>query len=123
MAQIESIDELRKLRDAEKNTMAQPTDYSAWQKDMEKLDQLGIQGTGSAAGDRALIKQMEMAAQEAAKEAQIQQAQQQNNDQNNKQDQQVKSMSETDNEQNLKATVANATSSQILDNYIRWQMM
>ncbi len=119
---ITSIDELEKTRKAgEAQNINQPVDYKAWEKDMQELDKLGVPSTGSASGDRAKLRQMEQAAQEMIKEAQAQQKSQEIAQQNAQKDQKVKETSETDNEQQIKATVANATSSQILSDYIRWQ--
>jgi hypothetical protein len=123
MSKINSIEELDKARAADKISGSQPVDYKAWENDMKELEKLGVPSTGSASGDKAKLRKMEEAAQEMIKEAQAQQKAQEIAKQKNLESNKVEEASKNDSEQQIKATVANATSSQILDNYIRWQIL
>jgi hypothetical protein len=122
MSKIESIDELKKLRDAEKMSGSQPVDYKAWENDMKELEKMGVKSTGSAQGDKAKLKQMEMAAQAAMKEAQAQQHAQEAAKQTKSDDQRVKELSSTDKNQALKANMASMTTQEVLANYNKASM-
>jgi hypothetical protein len=119
---IERIDELKKIRDAEKNAGSQPVDYKAWERDKQDLEKMGVASTGSAQGDKAKLKQMEMAAQAAMKEAQALQHAQDVAAQNKGDDQKVKELSTTDKNQALKANMASMTTQEVFANYNKASM-
>lgn len=109
---IEELDELKKAKAAQ--GMSVPN-YNEWNNILADLDELNIRSTGSYEGDVALHRQLEAEAEEYATQMQVQQAQQVQQTQV----QQPEKVAKTDEEQNIKATVANAVSSDIMANYMK----
>ena len=89
---------------------------------MSQFQENGIQSTGSYAGDKALMQdiqaQMEVIAEQLQEQEKIQQ-----NTPENKDTEKVQKTADTDSQQELKATVANATSSQIMADYMKYYHM
>ena len=113
--QIRSIDDLEEVRAAAAAQGASVTNYNEWYQIMQQLEELGIESTGSYAGDKAKIEEVQQSIDDYIREAQIEQAAQERR----KETQQVKEVSETDSEQTVKANVANATSSQLIADYMK----
>ncbi len=109
---IEDLEELRAAAAVQGTTVA---NYNEWYKIMQQLEELGVESTGSYAGDKAKIEQVQQAVEDYIREAQIEQAAMESR----KENQQVKEVTETDSEQTVKANVANATSSQLMADYMK----
>jgi len=118
---IQSEDELKK---AQASAQAQGTtisNYKEWEEILKNFDEYGIQSTGTYAGDRAKMQEIEAAVAEFAEEIAVEQQNQMKP--SNKEDEKVQENSKTDKQQDLKATVANATSSQIMADYMKYYHM
>ena len=79
------------------------------------LEELGLESTGSYDGDKARLKEVEQAVEDYIKQMQVEQAA----TEAKKEDQRVKELPERDSEQTVKANVANATSSQLMADYMK----
>ncbi|CCY24507.1 MAG: hypothetical protein KIC80_09010 [Brachyspira sp.] len=113
---IESEDELKKAQAAAQAQGASIPNYNEWAQIMKELSEAGVESTGSYSGDKAKLKEIETAVEEFIKDVQVEQIAQQRKQET----QQVKETSETDSEQTIKANVANATSSEIMANYMKY---
>ncbi|HIS37292.1 TPA: hypothetical protein IAC10_11825 [Candidatus Scatousia excrementigallinarum] len=113
---IESEDELKKAQAAAQAQGASVPNYNEWQQILKDLNEAGVESTGSYAGDKAKLKEIETAVENFIKEAQTEQIAQERQ----KETQQVKETSESDKDQQIKATVANATSSMIMADYMKY---
>lgn len=117
--EIKGVDELRKAQAAAQAQGTSITNYEQWEHILEDLDTVGIQSTGSFAGDvklhDELMKQVERATAEL-EEMQKQQEVKPINDENSK----VDGKTNQDKEQVVKANVANGVSSEILANYMKY---
>ena len=116
---IESEDELKKAQSAAQAQGNSVTNYSEWEEILSKFEEYGVESTGSYEGDVAKMQEIEQTVQEYIDEIETQQVIEQNNA-NNREDTKVQKASETDRNQELKATVANATSSQIMADYMKY---
>ncbi len=112
---INSIEDLEEVRAAAAAQGTTVPNYNEWYQIMQQLEELGVESTGSYAGDKAKIEQVQQSVEDYIREAQIEQAAQERR----KESQQVKEVSETDSEQTVKANVANATSSQLMADYMK----
>ena len=119
---IQSEDELKKAQAAAQAQGTTITDYNEWSEILSQFQDNGIQSTGSYAGDKALMENIQAQMAELAQELQEQEAVQKNMPENN-QIEKVQKSAETDKQQELKATVANATSSQIMSDYMKYYHM
>ena len=119
---IESEDELKKAQAAAQAQGTSITNYSEWSQILGEFEQNGIQSTGSYAGDKALMKEIQATVEEYATQLQEQERIQQNSP-DNKETEKVQKTAETDKQQELKATIANATSSQIMADYMKYYHM
>ena len=117
---IQSEDELRKAQAAAQAQGTTITDYNEWEQILQDFAENGIESTGSYAGDKAKMEEIQQAMVEYAQELQAQEQVQQRTNPENKETEKVQKASETDNQQDLKATVANATSSQIMADYMKY---
>ena len=119
---IESEDELKKAQAAAQAQGTSITDYNEWSEILSKFQENGIQSTGTYAGDKALMlyiqAQMEVIAEQLQEQERIQRNTPDNND-----NKKVQKTVDTDRQQELKATVANATSSQIMADYMKYYHM
>lgn len=113
---IESEDDLKKAQAAVQAQGAAVPNYNEWQQVLKDLNEAGVESTGSYAGDKAKLKEIETAVENFIKEAQTEQIAQQRQ----KETKQVKETSESDKDQQIKATVANATSSMIMADYMKY---
>lgn len=119
---IQSEDELKKAQAAAQAQGTTITDYNEWSEILSQFQDNGIQSTGSYTGDKALMENIKAQMAELAQELQEQEAVQKNMPENN-QIEKVQKSAETDKQQELKATVANATSSQIMSDYMKYYHM
>ncbi len=119
---IESEDELRKAQAAAQAQGTSITNYNEWSQILQEFQENGIESTGSYAGDKARMQEIQSAVEEYAMQVQEQERIQQNSP-DNKETEKVQKSSETDKNQELKATVANATSSQIMADYMKYYHM
>ena len=119
---IESEDELRKAQAAAQAQGTSITNYNEWAQILQEFQDNGIQSTGTYAGDKARMQEIQAAVEEYAAQVQEQEKIQQNAP-DNKETEKVQKASETDRNQELKATVANATSSQIMADYMKYYHM
>lgn len=113
---IESEDDLKKARSAAQAQGQQVPNYNEWQQVLEELDEAGVKSTGSYAGDKAKLKEIQTAVENFIKEVQTEQIA----EERQKENKQVKETSESDKDQAIKATVANATSSMIMADYMKY---
>lgn len=116
---IQSEDELRKAQAAAQAQGTSITNYNEWAEILGEFQKNGIESTGSYSGDKARMQEIQAAMQEYAAQLQEQERVQQNSP-DNKETEKVQKSSETDRNQELKATVANATSSQIMADYMKY---
>lgn len=119
---IESEDELRKAQAAAQAQGTSITNYNEWAQILQEFQDNGIQSTGTYAGDKARMQEIQAAVEEYAAQVQEQEKILQNAP-DNKETEKVQKSSETDRNQELKATVANATSSQIMADYMKYYHM
>lgn len=112
---VNSIEDLEELKAAAASQGTTVPNYNEWNQILSELDELGVASTGSYEGDKAKIQQVQQAVEDYIREAQIEQTAVENK----KENQQVKSLPESDSEQTVKANVANATSSQIIADYMK----
>lgn len=113
---IESEDELKKAQAAAQAQGASIPNYNEWAQILKDLNEAGVESTGSYAGDKAKLKEIETAVENFIREAQTEQIAQERQ----KETKQVKETSESDKNQQIKATVANATSSMIMADYMKY---
>jgi hypothetical protein len=116
---IESEDELRRAQAAAQAQGTSITNYNEWAQILQEFQENGIESTGSYSGDKARMQEIQAAMQEYAAQIQEQERIQQNSP-DNKETEKVQKASETDRNQEMKATVANATSSQIMADYMKY---
>ena len=83
------------------------------------MEEAGVKSTGSYSGDKALHAEIERRISEYIEQTKVEETQKQQQ----VQQEQPKKNSETDNEQALKATVANGTSSTIMADYMKYYHM
>ena len=119
---IKSIDELRKAQAASQMQGMSVANYSQWEQVLEDLETAGIQSTGSYEGDvklhEQIIEKIEAYIQETQEAQRQQEMKAQNNDVTK-----VNEKTSNDSEQGLKANVANATSSVIMADYMKYYHM
>ena len=106
---IQSEDELKKAQAAAQAQGSTITNYSEWSEILGEFQENGIQSTGSYSGDKALREEIKAAVAEYASQVQ--------------ETEKVQKTTETDRNQEMKATVANATSSQIMADYMKYYHM
>lgn len=112
---VNSIEELERLKAAAAAQGTTVPNYSEWSQIMQELDELGVETTGSYEGDKAKMKEVQQAVDDYIIQMQVEQAA----EQSRKDEQKVKELPESDSEQTVKANVANATSSQLIADYMK----
>ena len=113
---IEDENDLKRAQAAAQAGGTTIPNYHDWANIMKDLELAGVESTGSYEGDRALREEIERKIDQFLVEAQeAKQAQEAR-----EQTQQVKETSETDKEQEIKANLANATSSMIMADYMKY---
>ena len=116
---IESEDELRKAQASAQAQGTSITNYSEWEQILKEFAENGIESTGSYAGDKAKMEEVKQAVEEYVAQIQEQEKIQQVQPKKNE-NEKVEEVSKTDGEQKIKETVANATSSQIMADYMKY---
>jgi hypothetical protein len=115
---IESEDELKKAQASAQAQGTSVTNYDEWSEILKNFEENGIESTGSYSGDKARMEEIEQLTEQYVAQLQEQNQVQQSEPQNKETDK-VQKSSETDKNQQLKATVANGTSSQIMADYMK----
>ncbi|MBR6098140.1 hypothetical protein IKP85_00160 [bacterium] len=113
---IEDENDLKRAQAAAQAAGTSITNYQDWANVMKDLELAGVESTGSYDGDKALRDQIEQQIDKFLEEAQEAEKAQQAKEQT----QQVKETSESDREQEIKANLANATSSMIMADYMKY---
>lgn len=116
---IESEDELRKAQAAAQAQGGSIANYSDWEQLLQQFQEYGIESTGSYEGDKAQMQEIQAMMAEYVAQLQEQEKIQRNAPKNDETEK-VQETSKNDSEQNLKATVANGTSSQIMADYMKY---
>ena len=101
---IESEDELRKAQAAAQAQGTSITNYNEWAQILQEFQANGIESTGSYAGDRALMQEIQATMQQYAEQLQEQEKIQQNTPKN-KETEKVQEATATDKDQVIKADV------------------
>lgn len=113
---IQSEDDLRKAQAAAQMQGTSITNYQDWANVLKDLQLAGVESTGTYAGDKAKLDEIERQIEQLIEEAQ----EAQRAEEAQKQSQQVKETSESDKNQDIKANLANATSSMIMADYMKY---
>ena len=116
---IKSVEELRKAQAAAQAQGTTITNYSQWEQILEDLDTAGVQSTGSFDGDVKLHAQVMAKIEQFIEQVQEAQRQQEANPKNDDVSK-VDNKTSSDKDQVIKANLANATSSQILSDYMKY---
>ena len=116
---IKSIEELRKAQAAANQHGTSIANYDQWQQVLEDFETVGIQSTGSFEGDMRLHAQIIKQIESFIEEVQAQEKAQAQNPQNNEASK-LDNQTSTDKEQVVKSNVANATSSIIMADYMKY---
>ena len=117
---IESEDELRKAQAAAQAQGTSITNYNEWASILQELQEGGIESTGSYAGDKAKLEEVRAAVADYVAQLEAEQKTQVLNTPQNKETEKVQEATATDKEQVVKPNVANATSSEIMANYMKY---
>lgn len=113
---IESEDELRRAQAAAQAQGTSIPNYQDWANVLKDLQLAGVESTGTYAGDKAKLDEIEQQVDQLLLEAQEAKRAEEEKEENK----QVKDLSETDNNQDIKANLANATSSMIMADYMKY---
>lgn len=113
---IEDQDDLKRAQAAAQAQGTTVTNYNEWSQIMKTLSEAGVESTGSYAGDKAKMKEIEQTVENFIQEQQTEMIAKQRQQET----QEVKENSESDRDQEIKANVANATSSMILADYMKY---
>lgn len=116
---VNSIEDLEQMKAAAGAQGTVVPNYSEWSQILKDLEEAGVQSTGSYSGDKALRNEIQRTVEQFIEENKVQQTNQQQQIQSD----QPKKLTETDNEQSLKATVANGVSSTIMADYMKYYHM
>ena len=107
--EITSLDELKKAQAAAREQGSGVSNYNEWSTILGELEEAGEKSSGDFNTDKAKIAEIKATVQEYIDNLKVEEAQNQQKEDTQK----VKEVSETDNEQNIKAAVATGTSSTI----------
>ncbi len=113
---IESEDDLKRAQAAAQAQGVSIPNYQDWANVLETLQEAGVESTGSYETDKLKLKELEEQVNNFIQEMQEEKIA----DDKKKEQEQVKDTSESDKDQEIKATVANATSSMILADYMKY---
>lgn len=119
---ITSEDELQKAQASAQAQGQTITNYDEWAEILKDFAENGIESTGSYSGDKARMEEIQALTEQYVAELQAQEQVKQAEPQNKETDK-VQKASETDKDQQLKATVVNGTSSQIMAEYMKFYHM
>lgn len=117
---IKSIEDLEQAKSAASAQGSTIPNYQEWSSVLSELDEAGVKSTGSFEGDKAKLKEVHETVQEFIEKLKAEQAQEEKNKQLKNDTKVQKDNVQSDNEQNLKATVANGTSSMIMADYMKY---
>ncbi len=119
---IKSIDELRDAQSAAAANGSSIPNYNDWQNIMSELEEQGIKSTGSYEGDMALRNEMQTKVMDAFEEYQkvAEKEEDKIKDEKVGATENITKLTDSDSDQNLKATFANATSSTIAADYMKY---
>lgn len=119
---IKRLDELRDAQAAAATQGSSITNYNDWNNILSDFEERGIESTGSYQGDLALRNEMMTKVEDA-----FEQYEKVSEKERDKQDdhkvaatENVTKLTDSDSDQNLKATFANATSSTIAADYMKY---
>ncbi len=112
---IEDENDLKRAQAAAQAAGGTIPNYQDWANVLSDLKLAGIDSTGSYEGDRALRDELEREVDKFLEEAQEAQRQQETQKQEG-----VHESTKNDKEQEIKANLANATSSMIMADYMRY---
>lgn len=113
---IESEDDLKRAQAAAQTQGASIPNYQDWANVLETLQEAGVESTGSYESDKLKLQELEDQVNDFIQKMQEEKIA----DEKKKEQEQVKDTSESDKDQEIKATVANATSSMILADYMKY---
>lgn len=113
---VRGIEDLEQMKAAAAAQGSSVPNYNEWSDILSDLEEAGVKSTGSFSGDKALRDEIQRTVEQFVEQSRVEQTQKQVE----MQTEQPKKNSESDNEQNLKATVANATSSTIMADYMKY---
>ena len=113
---IQDEDDLKRAQAAAQAQGTSITNYNEWAEIMKNLSEAGVESTGSYAGDKAKMKEIQQTVEKFIQEQQTEMIAQQKQQET----QEVKETSESDRDQEIKATIANATSSMIMADYMKY---
>lgn len=119
---IQSEDELKKAQASAQAQGTSVTNYNEWSDILKSFEENGIESTGSYSGDKARMQEIERLTEQFVEKIQSEQ-QVQKSEPQNKETEKVQKIADTDRQQELKATIANGTSSEILTNYMKYYHM
>ena len=119
---IQSEDELKKAQASAQAQGTSITNYNEWSEILKSFEENGIESTGSYSGDKARMQEIERLTEQFVEKIQAEQ-QVQKSEPQNKETEKVQKTVDTDRQQELKATSANGTSSEILTNYMKYYHM
>ncbi len=119
---IQSEDELKKAQASAQAQGTSITNYNEWSEILKSFEENGIESTGSYSGDKARMQEIERLTEQFVEKIQAEQ-QVQKSEPQNKETEKVQKAVDTDRQQELKATIANGTSSEILTNYMKYYHM
>ena len=113
---IESEDDLKRAQAAAQAQGTSIPNYQDWANVLETLQEAGVESTGSYESDKLKLQELEDQVNDFIQKMQEEKIA----DEKKKEQEQVKDTSESDKDQEIKATVANATSSMILADYMKY---
>lgn len=119
---IRSLDELRDAQAAASAQGGSVPNYNDWNNILEEFEEQGIKSTGSYEGDMALRNEMQTSVMDAFEEYQkiTEKEADKQKDEKVGATENVTKLTDSDSDQNLKATFANATSSTIAADYMKY---
>ncbi len=117
---IESEDELKKAQASAQAQGTSISNYNEWEQILKSFEEYGVESTGSYAGDKAKLAEIEKTVSEYIDEIQAEQQIQVQNNPTNKENEKVQEISKTDGQQDVKAQVVNANSSEMMANYMKY---
>lgn len=119
---IKSLDELRDAQAAAAARGGSVPNYNDWNNILAEFEEQGIKSTGSYEGDLALRNEMQTSVMDAFEEYQKITEREVDKQKNEKvgATENITKLTDSDSDQNLKATFANATSSTIAADYMKY---
>ena len=112
---IESEEDLKRAHAAAQAAGSGIPNYADWANVLQDLKMAGVDSTGSYEGDKALREEIAREIEQFMEEAQEEQIAQ-----DNQKNEGIQNATENDKEQQIKANLANATSSMIMADYMKY---